>query len=157
MKKFRLPRKTKKALQHKLWLYPADKTGSSKMAWPTKLQEDYHALKKGIVTNSLTRSRNRREALYAKLDNEVYVEDAVLRSYVDDIFELEFRNSSYAVLLEAKVSRLAKRQYFNFINAYQMYQQGDDSMGNICCLAIDHAKSILKAERRKRIQKRRGR
>ncbi len=49
MKAFRLPRKTKKKLKGTIWLYPADERGNSLMAWPTRLQKEYDAVKKGIV------------------------------------------------------------------------------------------------------------
>lgn len=51
MKKFRLPRKEKKSLKRGLWLYPADKKGNSIMAHPKRTQEDYDAMKKGVLRN----------------------------------------------------------------------------------------------------------
>ncbi len=39
--------------------------------------------------------------------------------------------------------------YYNFVNAYHRYEQGDDSFGNICCLAIDRAKELLKGRKKK--------
>jgi hypothetical protein len=45
--KFRLPRKTKKAFQYTLWLYPTDAEGNSVVAWPASSQEDFEAYKRG--------------------------------------------------------------------------------------------------------------
>ena len=53
MKQFRLPRKIKKSLKGNLWLYPADEKGNSLIAHPTNSQEDYLAIKQGIVKNLL--------------------------------------------------------------------------------------------------------
>jgi len=47
MKKFRLPRKIKKKLSNKIFLYPQDSSGWL-MAWPLHNQDDYNAYKKGI-------------------------------------------------------------------------------------------------------------
>lgn len=49
MKKFKLPRLEKKKLKKELWLYPADENGDSLMAFPSRNQADYEAMKKGIV------------------------------------------------------------------------------------------------------------
>jgi hypothetical protein len=50
-KKFRLPRKLKKKLKKDLWFYPMDPTARTYLvAWPTQIEEDWKALKAGIVT-----------------------------------------------------------------------------------------------------------
>ncbi len=51
MKKFRLSRKIKKTLKGKFLLYPPDEKGSRQMAFPSKNQEDYDAVKKKIVSD----------------------------------------------------------------------------------------------------------
>jgi hypothetical protein len=51
MKKFRLPRKIKKSISNGFYLYPADSTGGRIWARPHKNQEDYDALKSGVVEN----------------------------------------------------------------------------------------------------------
>ena len=66
-----------------------------------------------------------------------------MRQYVDDIFAKAYRNSSYTILLEAKNHSKAKIGYFNFVNSYQKNLK-EDSFGNICCLAVDYAKQLLK-------------
>lgn len=152
MKKFRLPRKTKKALKGNLWLYPADEKGNSLMAHPTKYQKDYSALKQGVVRNLIDpkNSRARRKAFREKLDKENYVTDEELKSYVDDIIREDLRNSSYNTLIKAKNNPKAVKAYFNFVNAYQIFSAGKDSYGNICCLAIDSAKELLKETKKKK-------
>ena len=50
-KKFRLPRKLKKKLKRDLWFYPMDEVKKTYLvAWPTEIEEDWLALKAGIVT-----------------------------------------------------------------------------------------------------------
>jgi hypothetical protein len=63
---------------------------------------------------------------------------------VDDIFRKEVRRSSYETLLSAKNNSRAIIAYYNFINAYQLMQQGEVSYGNTCCMSVDHAKELLK-------------
>lgn len=56
MKKFRLPRKLKKKLRKKIWLYPLDtKTNTYLMAWPSKYEKDFIAYKLGILKDILDR------------------------------------------------------------------------------------------------------
>lgn len=62
MKKFRLPRKTKKKLKG-IWLYPKDEKGNSLMAFPKRNQKDYTALKKGIVRNILDKKKLKKKKL----------------------------------------------------------------------------------------------
>ncbi|MGM0581676.1 MAG: hypothetical protein ACQETL_13405 [Bacteroidota bacterium] len=152
MKKFRLPRKIKKALKGNLWLYPADENGNSLMAVPTQYQKDYTALKKGIVRNIINpkNSRARRQAFREKLDKENIVPDQELKSYVDDIIREDLRNSSYNTLIKAKNHPKAVKAYFNFVNAYQIFSSGKDSYGNICFMAIDSAKELLKEQKMKK-------
>lgn len=61
MKKFRLPRKVKKQIRKTLWLYPPDDKGNSLVAWPEKTQEDFDAMKKGIVQDIQSRAYERLE------------------------------------------------------------------------------------------------
>ena len=146
MKKFRIPRKTKKFLKKGLWLYPADEKGNSLMGFPARDEEDFYAYKQGILKNLFDRKNSKREAkeYRQKMNKEVFVTDEILRVYVDAVFRKDLRNSSYFILVEAKSHPLAIIAYYNFINAYQMDQNGEDSYGNICCLAVDSAKELLK-------------
>ncbi len=146
MDTFRLPRKTKKTLKKTIWLYPPDKNGNSLMAWPTQSQEDYIAVKKGIARKFPDGTKAERKKFIDELDEEIFVDDQVLRTYVDDIIREDLRNSSYATLLEAKNNPKAVKAYFNFVNAYKLFEKGKDSYGNICCLAIDKAEEQLKPE-----------
>jgi len=149
MNKFRLPRKTKKALKKTMWLYPADEKGNSLMAFPTKSQEDYSAVVNGEARKFPDSTRAERKKYNEALDKEIYVDDHVLKTYVDDIIREDLRVSSYQKLTEAKNSNKAVRAYFNFVNAYHFYEKGDNSYGNICCLAIDNAADLLKNKKKK--------
>jgi len=151
MKRFRLPRKIKKSLQRNLWLYPADEKGNSLMAIPTKYQDDYTALKKQIVRNLIDpkNAKARRKAFREKLDKETFVSDEKLKRYVDHIFREDLRTSSYNTLISAKNNPKAIIAYYNFVNAYQLYERGDDSYGNICCLSLDKADELLKKRKNK--------
>ena len=149
MDKFRLPRKTKKSLKKTMWLYPPDEKGSSLMAWPTQSQEDYTAVKKGVARAFPKSTKASRKKMLDVLDKEIFVDDSVLKSYVDDIIREDLRNSSYNILVEAKNNPIAAKAYFNFVNAYQLIEKGKDSYGNICCLAIDNAKELLRPKKKK--------
>ena len=145
--KFRLPRKVKKKLKTELWLYPADQKGNRLMAFPYKKQEDYLAMKKGIVKSLFgwgsPEEKEESKIEFKALDNEIYISDEQLKKYVDDIFAEKYRNSSYRILLEAKNHPKAKKGYFNFVNAYHKNLE-ESSFGNICCMAVDSAKELLK-------------
>ena len=149
MHKLRLPRKKKKALKKTMWLYPPDEKGNSLMAWPAKSQGDYTAVKKGIARKFPDSTKAERKKFSAELDKEIYVDDRVLKTYVDDIIREYLRNSSYSALIEAKNNPDAVKAYFNFVNAYQLFEKGKDSYGNICCMAIDSAKERLKHKKKK--------
>lgn len=49
MKKFKLPRKIKKSISKGFYLYPPDISGGRMWAQPHKNQEDYDALKSGLL------------------------------------------------------------------------------------------------------------
>jgi hypothetical protein len=149
MDKFRLPRKTKKSLKKTMWLYPPDEKGNSLMARPTKSQKDYTALIEGVVRKFPARTKAERKKFIAELDKEIFVDDKVLKTYVDDILREDLRSSSYRTLIEAKNNPKAIKAYFNFVNAYQIFEKGKDSYGNICCMAIDSAKELLKPKKKK--------
>jgi hypothetical protein len=147
MNKFRLPRKTKKYLKKSMWLYPPDEIGNSLMARPAESQEDYTAVKKGIARKFPDSTKAERKKFMAQLDEEIYVEDQVLKDYVDDIIREDLRNSSYNTLMKARNDPRAIRAYFNFINAYHLFKKGNSSYGNICSLAIDSAEELLKGKK----------
>jgi len=148
MQVFRLPRKIKKKLKGTIWLYPADEKGNSLMAWPTRTQKDYDAVRQGVVRDLMADSTK----VTRKKENEILahpieVSDEELRKFVDDIFAKEYRNSSYNTLIKAKNTTKAIEAYYNFINAYNLVQQGDDSYGNVCCMSVDYANKLLKKAR----------
>lgn len=145
MKQFRLPRKIKKSLKKGFWLYPPDEKRNSLMISPAKSQEDFMAVKKGIARDlfDLRESKSRRKKLQKQLDKEVIVPDGELKDYVREIIRKDLWNSSYNKLIEAKNNPKGIVAYYNFVNAYHLYKHGDDSFGNICCLAVDKAKELL--------------
>ncbi len=59
MKKFRLPRKTKKKLEKDFYTYPKDERDSYLVAWPSKYEEDYIAYKKGLLRGLKEESKKR--------------------------------------------------------------------------------------------------
>lgn len=146
IEKFRLPRKLKKRLKKGLWLYPSDENGNSLMANPHRSKKDYQAYKKGVLKNLIDKanSRKRRMEYRRKMNKEVTVPDEELKKYVDDIFRKDLRRSSYEILISAKNNSKAIIAYYNFINAYQLMEQGEGSYGNTCCMAVDRAKDLLK-------------
>jgi hypothetical protein len=146
MKKFRIPRKTKKFLKKGLWLYPADENGNSLMGFPARDDEDFYAYKQGILKNLFDSKNSKQESkeYRQKMNKVVSVPNETLRAYVDEIFRKELRNSSYYILIKAQNHTRAVIAYYNFINAYILDQNGEDSYGNIFCLAVDRAKELLK-------------
>jgi len=152
MQNFRLPRKIKKSLKKTMWLYPPDEKGSRLMASPSRSQEDYTAVRKRIA-RQFPEPKNvkaRRKEIHEKLDKKTFVTDEVLKVYVNDIIREDLRISSYSTLIEAKNNPQALIAYFNFVNAYHLFEKGEGSYGNICCMAIDSAKKLLKTKKRKK-------
>ncbi len=132
--KFKLPRKKKKFLKKGLWLYTANENGDSLSAKPAKYEKDYLAFKEGSLRNLLKRSKKKTKEFRMNLDKEVFVPDEMLLTYVNEIFSERYRQSSYKCLIRAKKSKKAVVAYFNFLNAYEIYKNGNDSYANICCM-----------------------
>ena len=80
---------------------------------------------------------------WQKINAEAFVTDDELRNFVDDIFAEKYRNSSYKTLIKAKKHTQAVIVYYNFINAYRL-SRNDSSYTNICCIAVDRAKELLR-------------
>ena len=120
------------------------------MAHPVTSQEDYTAMKHGIVRNIFDRknAKSEKKKFRDEIDREIIVSDENLRNYIDDIIREDLRTSSYNTLIAAKNSPKAIIAYYNFVNAYHLLQKGDDSLGNICCLSIDRAKALLRTNKR---------
>jgi len=59
MKKFRLPRKTKKKLKKDFFTYPKSEKDIYLVAWPYKDEEDYIAYKKGLLRGLKEESKKR--------------------------------------------------------------------------------------------------
>jgi len=148
VKKFRLPRKEKKSFKGKLLLYPADEKGNSLMAQPRRSQKDYDAWRQGILRDLFDskRAKERSREMFEKLDPEICIPDEQLKEYVNDIFSEDVRSSAFSALIRAKNSKTAIKAYYNFVNAYHIYKKGEDSYGNICCLALDSAEELLRKE-----------
>lgn len=144
MKKFKLPRKLKKRLRKGLWLYQPDENGNSLMAWPYKYEKDYLAFKRGEIRRLGRRTKAESKEYRKKMDKEIEVSDETLRKYVDEIFAKQYRQSSFETLIKAKKNKGAIKAYYNFINAYHRYENDESSYGNICCLAVDYAKELLR-------------
>ena len=148
MKKFRLARKIKKSLKGKFLLYPSDEKGSRQMAFPARNQQDYDAVKKKIVSDLFEDETEKAERKQQNLllNNPILVSDEELRLMVDEIFARKYRTSSYSTLVAAKNNPKAIVAYYNFVNAYNL-SKPDDSFANICCLAVESAKSLLRKHR----------
>ena len=58
MKKFRLPRKSKKKLKKDFFTYPKSEKDTYLVAWPYKYEEDYIAYKKGLLRSLKEESKN---------------------------------------------------------------------------------------------------
>jgi hypothetical protein len=146
MSKFRLPRRLKKNISGNIWLYPADEEGNKEMALPSSSQKDYDAVRTGIARSILYRENLKveRKAYKQKINAEAFVTDEELRNFIDDIFAEKHRNSSYNILLKAKKHPQAVIAYYNFINIYRL-SRTDSSYTNICCLAVDRAKELLRS------------
>ena len=116
------------------------------MAFPIRSQKDYNALRKGKVRNIFdkARSRARKQELSEKIDKETVVSNEELKRYVDETFREDLRMSAYKTLLAAKDNPRAVIAYYNFVNAFQLDESGEKSYGNICCMALDLAKVLLK-------------
>ncbi|MBN2613156.1 MAG: hypothetical protein JXB00_16505 [Bacteroidales bacterium] len=149
MERFRLPRKIKKSLKQTIWLYPPDEKDSRQMAFPASSQEDYDAVKNGIATEFPRSTKAEIKVFREMLDKEVFVTDEQLKTFVEDIFREDLRYSSYLILTEAKKNPRAIQAYFNFVNAYLLFQKGEKSYGNICCMAVDTAWELLKTKPKK--------
>jgi uncharacterized protein YktA (UPF0223 family) len=88
-------------------------------------------------------TRSERKEKWKQLEKEIQVSDEVLKAYISDIIREDFRYRAFDILIRAKNAPRAVSAYYEFINAYHLYQAGEDSYGNICCAAIDRAKYLL--------------
>ena len=118
------------------------------MAWPYRSQEDYDAYKKGVLRKIGSTAKERKTFKQA-LDKEVSVTDETLKSSVDAIFREDLRKKAFHTFKLAKTDTKAVVAYYNFVNAYELYASGEESYGNICCMALDLADEKLRPVRRK--------
>lgn len=120
------------------------------MAWPSRDQKDYDAVKQGIVRDIMAdNTKAKRKQQKRMLSKPTEVPNDELKAFIDEIFAKEYRNFAFRTLVEAKNTSRAKVAYYNFINAYRMVKRGKDSYGNICCLSVDYARDLLKKIKQK--------
>lgn len=62
----------------------------------------------------------------------------------------DLRTSSYHKLIEAKNNPALVTGYYNFVNAYQLYENGEESYGNICCMALDLIDDLRRNRKKKK-------
>lgn len=115
------------------------------MASPYRSQNDYDAYKNGELRNlgSSYNSRKRQIVFRNIIDKEVSVSDKILKDYVNDIMAEEYRKWALEILLKAKNNPKAVNAYYDFINAYQQSSE-ENSFGNVACMAVDRAETLLK-------------
>ena len=118
------------------------------MAQPTRSQEDFNAWKSGVLRDFFNHKKTSegRKKMFEILNAEISISDKELKEYIDDIFREDIRSMAYRTFLRAKESKRAIKSYYQFINAYQLYKNGEDSYGNICCLTLDSAEELLRKE-----------
>jgi len=142
IKKFRIPRKTKKKLTGKWLMFPKMDDGSSQMAFPCEQQEHYDAYKKGILTEWFSYSKEEEKQRSIEWDRKyntpIEISDEELVIAVDEIFAEEYRKWALRILRQAKNHNVAIKCYYNFVNAYKL----DDS--TTACLSTDSAEDYLR-------------
>ena len=138
----KIPRKLKKKLKKTIWHYPEDEKGDSLMAFPHKYLDDFRAYKAGKLRDLFASANKATKG--QELDKPVAISDEELKACVNNIIHEDFKSQSFRILKSAKTDPRAVKAYYNFINAYRLYQGGDKSFGNICCLAIDRAKKLMR-------------
>lgn len=154
MKKFRLPRKEKKKLRKGFWLYPLE-NGYYTWAIPDRKEEDYLAMKKGIVTNHFAKIKTKEEKEAEKekrkrLRQPIFIPDTQLREFVNEVFAKEWRGSSYETLILAK--KKAPLAYFLFINGYLLSKE--NNMNEIpLTQCVDLARILMKKQKKKKGRK----
>lgn len=57
-----------------------------------------------------------------------------------------FANNLTISLKRAKNSKNEVITYYNFVNAYRLLESGEESYGNICCMAIDRDNELLRSK-----------
>lgn len=146
IKKFRLPRKIKKKISHKIFLYPKDSREGMLMACPLFNQEDYDAVRKGIAKDILnkTKAQIKEDSIKWKetYHQPIEIDDETLSKMVDDVFSIEYRKSALSMLLRAKTHPVAIENYYEFINSYNL------GKNNISSMCYDGLKMNLKKSKK---------
>jgi hypothetical protein len=133
MKKFRIPRKIKKMISGRFFLYPKDSNGGMMMAFPLTNQKDYTAVKKGIAIDFFTQTKAQKkksqEDFAAKYKNPTDATDEEIQAMVNDVFAKEFRVKAMSMLLRSRYHPVAIEDYYIFINAYRL---GNNNVASMC-------------------------
>jgi metal-dependent HD superfamily phosphatase/phosphodiesterase len=77
-----------------------------------------------------------------KLKPEVYMTNDELEQAIFNLYESQYIKDVYETLIEIKKKDI--KYYFEFVNAYNLYKDGDNSYGNICFMIVEAAKENLK-------------
>ena len=96
----------------------------------------------------MDRNKKKQKDFVRNLNKEITVSDEILLTYVDEIFAEKYRRSSYNLLIKAKRNERSVKAYYNFLNAFEFYKNGEDSYSNICCISVDLAKDLLKPKKK---------
>lgn len=132
MKNFRLPRKTKKKLGKKFFLYPPDAQGNRQMAFPKRSQKYYDAVKSGLAKNLFLYTKAERKARHEEFKEKylkpVSVSEEKLKKMVNKVFAEEFRYKAYMMLLRAQKHPVAFEQYYIFVNAFNLNEHNTAAM-----------------------------
>ena len=138
MRKFRIARREKKKIKRRsIYLIRIDNEYSV-MKSPLENQENYDNYKNGILYPLIKKATKKSVKEYReKMFSEIYVSDVELREMVNLVFSEEYRDNSYDLLLRAKIDDDNKKNYFAFINAYNLSKTESSSYMNTCCMVID--------------------
>lgn len=146
IKKFRLPRKIKKKIANKIFLYPKDSRGGMLMAWPLLNQEDYNAVRNGVAKDMLHRTKAQMKAdsikYHETYHKPVEVDEATLSNMVNEVFSSEYRKKALSMLIKAKIHPVAIEDYYTFINSYNLGKT------NISAMCYDGLEMNLKKSKK---------
>lgn len=144
MKKFRIPRKLKKKISKKIYLYPPDKDGSSVMGFPSSNENDFKAYKSGLLTSPFEMTKKKIKEVRLKYETVYYkpceLTDEELTLAVEEVFSKEYRSEALSVLRKSKKHDIAIKDYYTFCNAFKLKEF------NIACMSIDGAEYSLRSK-----------
>ena len=151
MKKFRIPRKVKKKLKNRWLFFPKQPNGNSQMAFPCKRQDHYDAYKQGILSDMFAYTKEEKKQKKIEWDKKyntpIEITDEELITAINNVFAEEYRSFALRILRQAKHHNIAKKDYYNFVNAYKL----DDT--TTACLSLDGAEDNLRRSKPREIKK----